>query len=139
MAISESGPFLMSALFCDHFLHDQDGIDSYIRIIDRITFPMPADAENVPPETQFTLVIAFKAGEARGNHELTILTYLPNRQMLPERKGTIFFESEDRSETITVPVTLKARMEGIYWFEIRLNGELVTKLPFRINFRSPAS
>ena len=134
MAALETGPYLTAALFCEHYLRDQDGLESFIRIVDRVAVPTPSDPEHVPPAVRLTFVMSFKAGEASGSVPVTLRTLPPSGMRAAESMASALFEGEDRGTTITVPVRLEARMPGVYWFEIVLNDALVTKVPLRVLF-----
>lgn len=132
----ERGPYLAAAVLCERILTEQDGVNSLVRIVDRVTHTVTGP--NPPPTLQpfeYTLwaFIAFKSGSARGTKELTIRAQKPSGESLQPQTFPMNFEGEDdRGANLAVQMQLTLDMAGVWWFEISLDAEVVTRLPFRI-------
>jgi len=65
----EGGPYLSGAFLCEKALHEADGVNSFIRMVDRWTVTGPT--EGMPATAiQATLVVVFKSGIHRGAGEI---------------------------------------------------------------------
>lgn len=131
-----TGPFLQVAAFCERALTEKDGTISLIRVVDRLTFQVQSSAQ-VPDVTAFniniTAVISLKSGEARGTHELSIEAEAPSGLHIGQPvRLPIFLEGADRGATLILPVAMEARGEGLYWFSVRFDNILLTRMPLRV-------
>lgn len=139
----EKGPYLQVAVFCERVLHEQDGVISLIRVIDRVTHTVggksPPD-QMEPFDYEMFAVISLKAGEARGRHEIKIERESPSGvrdpSMIPPM--TVHLEGADRGANVVMKMVIKFEAEGLYWFHVNLEDESLTKMPFRVLYsRAP--
>lgn len=139
MEQSENGPYLQAAFFCERLLQESDGVLSVIRIVDTIDFQRSEQATE-PPLVNLTLFIAFKAGEARGSHELTVVKENASGHPVDvEERHTqtlVFYGTEDRGVTVIMPVAMTGGEAGLYWFAVYLGDRLMTRLPLRVAVRA---
>lgn len=128
------GPFLMAAFFCEHVLQEKDGVISAIRIVDRFihTVPGPDAPEKMPPFTiKFSIIIAFKSGDIKGKQDVKITPIAPSGQVLPGISIPILLEGGDNGANVNITYGFYAQEEGLYWFDVTLNGKLFTRMPLR--------
>lgn len=138
MAISESGPYLVAALLCEKVLQEKDETVSIIRMIDRVTLTVPASLspETLPPlPLTLMLFLAFKSGSARGRHTIKLRIESPSGIKLPEQLLPVLFEGEDRGANLNLALNMVVDQEGVYWFDILLEAELITRIPLRILYQ----
>jgi hypothetical protein len=134
----ESGPYVQIAAFCERVLEEKDGVLSLIRIIDRLTHTATgADApSDMPPlNYQMSLVLALKNGQARGSHDLRVVRELPSgiREESEAPTFRIPFEGEgDRGQNLVLQLQLTFPLEGLYWFDVFLDDQVLTRIPFRV-------
>ena len=132
----EQGPFLSAALICDRILDEKDGVKSIIRITDRVTVTATGSEvpDQIPPfPHKITLFIRFKSGMARGSFNLRVNLIKPSGESLHPFRRSIHFEGEeDRGVDIVINSKITLDMAGLHWFEIRLNEERLTSVPFRV-------
>jgi hypothetical protein len=138
MAISESGPYLIAALLCERVLQEKDETVSIIRMVDRITLTVPASTSpaTLPPlPLALTLFLAFKSGSARGRNTIKLRIESPSGLRLPEQLLPVLFEGEDRGVNLNLALSMIIDQEGVYWFEIFLEEEFLTRVPLRILYQ----
>lgn len=134
----EQGPYLQLAAFCENVIQDKEGILTLVRVIDRVTQTAsgPGAPESLQPfEHEMYAVISLKAGQARGRHELKIVRELPSgiKEDAEAARFSIHFEGEgDRGHNVIVRYRQRIEIEGLYWFDVYLNDQLVTRMPFRV-------
>lgn len=131
------GPYLQTAVICDKVLQEKDGVCSAIRIIDRITRTAmgPTPAKQMEPFTHpLALLLAMKAGQARGTYQVEIRPVKPNaEQSLPSLRSTVFFEGPDeRGVNLVSEMIIGFDQEGLWWFDVYLNDRRITRIPLRI-------
>ena len=133
----EYGPYIQVAAFCDRVLQEGDGVLSLIRVVDVITHTVAGQGtpEEMPPVTYpLNLVLTLKAGRARGRHELTITPELPSGEALPPVTASVRFEGEGRGTNVISKIQMEFRFEGLYWFNIRLDNRILTRLPLEVRY-----
>ena len=131
------GPYLQMAVICERVLREQDGVLSVIRIIDRLTHTIVGTEMPDPlPPVSYTVwfALAFKSGSARGRQTLKIEQEQPSglRSLLLEH--SLMLEGEDRGANFVAQVQAKFEHEGVYWFDVFLNDQFVTRMPFRLTY-----
>jgi hypothetical protein len=134
----ETGPYLKAAVICSDVIEGKDGVLSLIRIIDRLTIastgPQPP-AE--PPVHKYPLkiVLMFVSGRAKGSTSVALRVERPDSSTHDVWSGTIFLEGEDRGANLVIGLEMEFRLEGLYWFDVLLEGAGVTRMPFRVIYQ----
>jgi len=133
----ERGPYVQLAAFCERALREGDGVLSLIRVVDVITHtersPSPPDTM---PEFHYplTLVITLKSGTARGRHEVNIIPEQPSGETLPPANTSVNFEGEGKGVNIVTRIDIPYRYEGLYWFSVLINDQLITRMPLEVRY-----
>lgn len=123
------------AVFCEKVLREADNVLSVIRVIDRFNVAGPTP-EMAPTILNFTILVSFKAGFLRGKQMLAIRPKSPDGQDLPQMTFPILFEGDDdRGNALAAQTNFVANQEGLYWFDVHLNDELVTRMPLRVFYQ----
>lgn len=127
--------YLQIAVFCEKVLQEADGVISLIRVVDRFTV-RGASAEMGNHVLKFTIVILFKSGFLRGKQKIHIRPLSPNKRELPAMEiPTLFEGDEDRGNGTIANIDFVVNEEGLYWFDVFLNEELVTRMPLRVLYQ----
>jgi hypothetical protein len=130
---------LAMAVFCEKVLREVDNVLSVIRIIDRFNV-VGATPEMIPTVLQFTILVSFKSGFLRGKQLLAIRPKSPNKEDLPQMAFPILFEGDDdRGNALVAQINFVATQEGLYWFDVHLNDESVTRMPLRVAYQQAGS
>lgn len=129
----DDGPHLAAAVLCEHVLEEKDGVHSLIRLIDRIT--VSSTGVDVMPEIQTDLILflSFRSGAAKGNYEASIVFADPDGKELTKTTIPFFAEGEERGNNIKANLNqLKIQKPGLFWFNVFLAGQLLTRVPLRV-------
>lgn len=127
--------FLHVATFCEKVLHEADGVNSVIRMIDRFNIQGTTE-EMQPAALQFNIFISFKSGFLRGKHKVALRPKSPKGEDLPSMEIPVLFEGDDdRGPALQIPVTWVVQEEGLFWWDLYLNEELVTRMPLRVDYQ----
>lgn len=133
-----TGPFVAAAFFCEKILEDKDGSLSAIRIVDRVTQTAtgPAAPEEMPPlPIQLWALITLRSGKARGRRTIGIRPENPSGQQTELMVLPIHFEGEERGQNFRTQIGFVAETEGLYWFDVLLDDQLLTRIPLRVMYR----
>ena len=141
-AEESKGPFIKAAVFCERVLEEKDNVLSAIRIFDRSSAEIEvegiADDEGIPEEIphpliQGALLVALVAGEAARNQVVNVRLVKPSGSTSPLAEFPIEFNAdEDAAAQLILRLTLTAKEDGIYWFEILVGGDVRTRVPLRV-------
>lgn len=128
------GPYLCAALMCEKVLREGDGVLSFIRIVDKWT--VTGAAEVMPPTViQTNLVLLFKSGIHRGGAQIRVTPTSPTGRVLESMIfPTIFEGDDDRGTAVVAVMGFPASEDGLYWFEVALNEQVVTRVPLRVQY-----
>ncbi|HXN05447.1 MAG TPA: hypothetical protein VN944_00110 [Nitrospiria bacterium] len=135
---SDQGPFLSAAFLCEKLLEEKDTVKSAIRIMDRIIWApiLPPGSSNQmqPFPFQPCLFLRFKSGMTRGSRSLQVTLFKPNGEGAGSPMSLpLYFEGEeDRGVDVAINMLLNIEMPGLYWIDIRLENQMVTRIPFRV-------
>ena len=136
----EDGPYLAAALLCEKVLQEKDGVLSAIRIVDRIIQKTQGVGapELMPAVTvDLKLLLIFKSGPGQGSRNVTVALAYPSGRLQPSASLPIYLEGGegDRGANLIVEVKFQTQEEGLYWFDILLENELITRVPLRILYQ----
>ncbi len=132
-----SGPFLASALICERVLQEADGVLSLIRVVDRF-FVRGKDKDMPTSRIAGNLVIGMKSGFYRGKMYIRIRPNTPSQEVLPTQDFPVLFEGEDRGVGIVAPFKLDVKEEGLYWFDVLIEDQVITRIPMRVVYQPVA-
>jgi hypothetical protein len=128
-------PWLNLAVICEKILQERDGAISIIRVIDRWNF-VGAAKEMGPQVMRFHFFIMFRAGILRGKQRIHIRPHSPSGQDLPAMEFPVLFEGDDeRGIAVATEAQIGVDQEGLYWFDVYLEDELVTRMPLRVTYQ----
>lgn len=133
------GPYLRAAFICEKILEERDGVRSFIRRIDRIQVQASGpDAPDTMPSGRvgFTTYVSFVQGEARGNVNVEIKLEPPS---VVDTKtlwaGTLDFAGGiGQGHDIVLNTRLDVTQSGLYWLDVYVEGERLTRTPLRISY-----
>ncbi len=133
----ENGPYLQAAVFCQDVIEDKSGALSLIRLIDTLTHApeMTDPPKEMPPiNWNWKLVVTMKAGKLRGRHEVKMVPQLPSGETRPPLVMQAYFEADEQGQNLIADMRFTFALEGVYWFAVYFDDDLLTKLPFRVKY-----
>jgi hypothetical protein len=133
-----SGPHVQLATFCDMVIEDKTGALSIIRLIDRYTVSgQTAGMQPTPIKT--TLAVSLKAGFMRQKAMLKIQPIAPSGKELPALEISALFEGDERGLQFVFPVQMVLEEEGLYWFNLSVDGQSLTRIALRLLYQRLAT
>ena len=127
-------PWVQVAAFCQSALTENTGSLSIIRVVDR--FGVPGVTPEMPPTNiQLTMVVVLKSDQMVGNYRLSIRTHSPSGQVTQGPEFPALFEGNDRGVQLVLPTGILANEQGLYWFDVLIEDEIVTRIPLRVMYQ----
>ena len=137
MSDEAGGPYVQVAAVCERVLNEKDGVLSLIRIVDRFVVPVPTPApgaETPAVTINAFLVVALKSGFYEGKGTLRIVPTSPSGKQQPELSSGILLEGQDRGMNVVLQLQFVTREEGLHWFDVFFENQLLTRIPVRVLF-----
>lgn len=130
--LSLGGPYLGFAVICERVLTETDGVISLIRIVDRFTVRGPT--ESMPPTPlSMWIAIMLKAGIYRGLAIISVQPVSPSGNRLAALTQPVHFDGDDdRGVLLALQTQFLAEEAGLYWFDVTVLEQLVTRIPLRV-------
>jgi hypothetical protein len=135
-------PPVAAAFFCEKILTEPDNVLSAIRIVDTISLPgavLPESGTDLV--LPLAMLVVFKSGDAQGERELQFRLENPSGKVFTGGTWKITLgDPPEAGHTFRSDLTtLKWDKEGLYWFEVLLDGVLATRIPLRVRIGQPES
>jgi hypothetical protein len=145
-------PFVQVACLCEHVLVENDNVASAIRIVDTFNIstvelaaiqlgagvPINMDAAKkaayqlIP--VRAWLLLSLKASTAQAEpYNGEIRSYNTEGELKSTAEFEFRLDSEEAGATVVLNVTLLAEKEGRHHLDIVVDGQLLTRIPYRIN------
>ena len=141
MSNSTGGPYVQMALLCERVLQEKDNVLSVIRAIDRFTITAAGQnppAEMPPGAINAMLVVTLKSGDMRGRFNIRVVPRSPSLKTMPEIAAGVLLEGGDRGVNFLAEVHMAVTEEGLYWFDVYLEDQLLTRIPMRVLYQRVA-
>jgi len=132
---SFGGPYVQVACVCHTALQEVGGGLSVIRITDRVGVIGTTPQMQPQPLQNLSLVVLLKAGALRQSQRLKIVPVSPTGQNLPPLEMSVLFEGDDHGVALAMPLNLIATEDGLYWFDVLVEEQLVTRIPLRVVYQ----
>ena len=131
--------YLSVAVFCEKILMENDGGISIIRIFDR--FNIGGQAPTMGNQVlRFQILLLFRSGILRGKQLVRIRPHSPTGRDLPALEIPTLFEGDDeRGNILRADLNFVVDEEGLFWFDVYLNDQMVTRMPLRVTYRQSAT
>ena len=126
----DQGPWLAAALFCDSLIDDPGGGRSLVRLHEGGEF---FDEHKESAYGEPVIFLSFIGGKKIGRFRLEIIAWLPKKE--PQRIASQEFvlDGPGSGHDIFSLMRIPADVEGIAWFDVVLDGRLMTRLAYRVH------
>ncbi|MFT3880175.1 MAG: hypothetical protein QM703_11010 [Gemmatales bacterium] len=136
-----SFPYVVAALICEKVLKEEDGVASPMRIVDTLNLNKSATESldsNHLIRPQLQMFLSLRA--ARPTKDLMIEVWNITPRGRRDKFGVSEFKFSERptghSITAVFPVHIRWDGEGLYWFDITVNGHTLTRAALHINLEA---
>ena len=140
IAKADSKPYLAAAFYCEKIVEDKEHVFSCIRIVDTLTIeldestPSEFPSKEHPISVQTHALISFKKGRSRRRfYNLQIEIEFPSGKTKTIHNQRIEFSKKPLGGVnLVLNTTLMVTKSGSFLLNVKLDGELITKMPLRI-------
>ncbi len=128
-------PYVAVATICERVLEEKEGTLSAIRIVDTVKVEVPetipADAK---PVINLSALVSLKSGDARGKFLDKIVSCTPSGKKLEKLAPSfpLLLQGGERGANLVVNFSLQISEWGLYWFDVLLNDELISRMPLTV-------
>jgi hypothetical protein len=131
--VDDKGPYLALAVICERALIEKDDVMSLVRIFDQWNVKGPFQKMPVT-FVSLWVVISMRSGSFRGKAGVSVNPKTPTGVDLPQFQAVIHFgdKGDQQSANVIAQMAFTAEDEGIYWFDVRLDGRMLTKIPLKL-------
>jgi Family of unknown function (DUF6941) len=135
-----NGPYLSAALLCERVMEEKDKVLTAFRITDSTTITLPPGTpDDFPSETNrlpvtFDSLVSLKTGKSPGEHTVRIDMISPSGKRSESETRTLTLPDEEHGGANLIHHhTVSIKQGGLFYFEVLVDGELLTRVPFRID------
>ncbi len=139
--MSSPKPLVQAACICEKVLVEADNVPSLIRVVDTYTLPLaPEEARSlggdVPYGVNLTVFVSLKSGEVVGNFAVGLRLIGPDDMEQPVRQWPVELRGGEHGANLKIMFALQKPKLGLYWFDVLWDGEVLTRIPFRLTSAS---
>lgn len=131
--VQVSGPFVVAAAFCRDIIEQADGDTTLVGVTNTTVAETDENGEH---SVYVTMFLSIRAGNLRGKHEVVVRPLDPSGSpAFPPGAFPVAFEGGASGAEVQVRVGFDVEQEGLYWFDVLLDGEeLLTRTPLTVRF-----
>ncbi len=125
-------PYVTAALLCEKVLQEKDGSLSVIRIADRVEYRLEGAPEGLRPTVTLAGIVALRSGPVSGDHFLKIIIENPHGDRKEVHRQQMTLAGEDKGQNLILNLNLAIEHEGLYWFDVLFDEDLLTRIPLTV-------
>lgn len=128
----QAKPLVAAAFLCERIMTEKDGVHTYVRVVDTVG----ARRHDADTRVLFRLwlAVSLKSGDAYGG-KYTVAMRIKG----PDEKVTklgeeipIVLNGDEHGVNIGVQLDLELKRDGLYMIDVLVDGEVLTRVPFRV-------
>lgn len=132
--MSKPRPLVQVAAICESVIVESDRVASIIRIVDTFYLTLPKE---LPPgevgAVQLKAFVSLKSGDVTGEYDVDLVLKTPSgKQAITTQKWHINLTGSEQGATAQINFTLPVKEFGLYWYEVVWEGEVLTRIPFKL-------
>lgn len=120
------GPYLVAACFCDDVEEGEQGTISIVGMLDSV------EASGSAAHLVCRILVAFLPGGASGPFDVRILESGTGRPLIPPDDLIPEPSADPDGPIVVAPPFETMLLPAIYWFDVLINGRLMTRLSLRV-------
>lgn len=134
-------PYVMAAFICERVIEEKDGTLSAIRIVDKVDIKVQVQtsdpnvrAQDVPPPgISLSGLISIRSGPFKGKGTISLDGEGPSGKIKHLGDFPVNLQGEDNGQNVVINMVLLTQEDGLHWFNVRFNDNLLTRIPLRIS------
>jgi hypothetical protein len=125
-----SPPYVALAVFCQEARQNPDGTLTLSHVLDRVT--VSEQMGRLPRVASLVAVVALRCSAPWGTHQLGIAVHPPDGSMLLMTTLDVDTSAEMYNVARILKMDLKIGHYGNYWFDVRWDDRLVTRMQLSV-------
>jgi len=125
-------PYVTAALVCENVLQEGDGSISAIRIADRVQYRIKGMPPDAKPMIGLQGLVSIKSGAVTGDHTLRVVSERPNGERKDVHTQPVKLLGKDHGINLILNIGLGVDQDGIYWFDVFFDDDLLSRIPLTI-------
>jgi len=127
----------VAVLLCEKVLQEKDEGITLVRIADRVQYALQMIGPNIPSQDIKPIIglqglISVKSGPVTGDHVLEVVLEKPNGDRKEVYSQSVKFLGGDHGQNILMNMSLGIEQDGLYWFDVLFDGEVLTRAPLTV-------
>jgi hypothetical protein len=134
-------PWVTAALLCERVIQEKDESLTIVRIADKLQYQIQGQGlpQDIKPMIPVQGLVSIKAGPATGDHTIKIFAERPNGERKQIHAQPVKLLGKDQSQSIILNLGIGVDVDGLYWFDVFFDDELLTRIPITITqLQAPA-
>ena len=125
-------PYVTAAILCEKVLQEKDESISLMRIADRVQYRLEGAPKGVKPMVAIQGLVSIKSGPVTGDHTVRLVIERPNGDRKEAHTQPVKLLGKDHGQNIILNIGLGVEMDGVYWFDVEFDDQLLTRIPITI-------
>jgi hypothetical protein len=124
-------PHLLVAVLCEKVLQEKDETLTIVRIVDRLQYRIEGSGlpAGTTPMISIKGLIALRSGPVTGEHPIKIVGEKPDGTRKDLYTAGVNFLGKDHGQNIILDMGIGIDQDGLYWFDVFFDDELLTRIP----------
>jgi hypothetical protein len=132
--MTEGAKPAVSAFLCERVLTEKDGVQTYVRVVDIFSAKITPGAR---ARLQAWLIIILRSADAKGDYTVTVRMNSPIGKITPMGEGMpAQMKGGEHGISFNVLMIIDVEHEGVYTIDVLLDGEVVTRVPFKVRLET---
>jgi hypothetical protein len=139
LLMANTKPFVQMACFCENVLAEADGVLSAIRIVDTYFIPPLPEGVEMQDGMQGAIVlngiVGLKSGDVTEAGSLRLVMHRANGETVPigpPEGWPMVMSGGEQGSVLKIQMPLGVKNFGLMWFDVLWNGELLTRIPLKL-------
>jgi len=125
-------PYVTAALICEKLLREKDETLTLVRVADRLQYSLQGFPAETKPMIQMNGLLSLKSGSVTGDHMIKLVSVKPNGQRWDAHSQSVNLLGNDHGVNIIMNINLGVDQDGLYWFDVLFDDEILTRIPLMI-------
>jgi hypothetical protein len=130
---STTGPYVALAVFCTRIDRQTDGSIDIIGVMGAVNLDSPFAPALTNNALMLTAVVSVRGGRLRGSFPLAIRGHYPDGTPGTTLSQLVEFTDAQPTATMALPIQISIGELGVYWFDITLDQQLLTRIALDVS------
>jgi len=128
-------PYVTVAVLCEKVLQEKDESLSIMRMVDKLQYRVdvsPGLPKDIKPIVYIQGLVSVKSGPATGEHVIRVVIERPKGDRKEIFSHPVKLLGGDQGQNIILNLGLGVEQDGLYWFDIVFDEDVLTRIPLMV-------